>query len=678
MAFADIVKYQKSQGKGVLGSLSAATLQTTLSKIDPRNRLFDRSGTMTALFPGLKGYQPKTSSDKVKTGSTLSTSVESQQNSLIAERLDVIGKNTMTLPVMMRDMNVMRQSLVKLVRLSGGTQRDKADRFFLNAKTREDAYESKFVKTKATSPTQVKSTTDGGGNILSDIVGTLLKGIAVGGLITLVGKALENPEVRGAIEGILKSLFKAIGEILSIKLTSFETPFGELNVTLGGAIAAVVGSLAAFNAAIIGASAALTRMALGGIGSKAGLPLGAAALAAAPLAVMYAGKEWAENATIKDSSGNLSTTGQLLDTASKTVGGSGVRSQSEMSSLERLESDTKVGWWDFGGKKRRITKIQSDIDRGATYTPEEAVIIKKNLDFTVPEQNIKTQQITTSPPPPPAQQSKSTQTQPQRVVKSESEIKRLENALTNLSMTHPDRPGLEKQLAAAKQGSVKPTQVQAGDGQTFNQMSKAEQDSLLMNQAIAEGWNKPTSIQHSHNNPGNIVAPGGKVTAAQAKFGGVPGGTYNGLTFVKFPTMQAGWDAMRDLWSRKYGNQPVSQALATWSNAGKDQGSYNQVALGGALSGWAIQTGSSSGGSTSLASSQPQNVPYMKSSASAIAGLSSDLEASKRDWATNPIIINSPSGKAPAPQQPQQTPQYTAPSVADSEFVKLLVGRAVA
>ena len=52
-------------------------------------------------------------------------------------------------------------------------------------------------------------------------------------------------------------------------------------------------------------------------------------------------------------------------------------------------------------------------------------------------------------------------------------------------------------------------------GKTWNQLSKEEQDRLLMNQAIAEGWKKPTSIQHAYNNPGNITAPGGRVAAEQ-------------------------------------------------------------------------------------------------------------------------------------------------------------------
>jgi hypothetical protein len=175
---------------------------------------------------------------------------------------------------------------------------------------------------------------------------------------------------------------------------------------------------------------------------------------------------------------------------------------------------------------------------------------------------------------------------------------------------------------------------------TFNQMTRAEQDSLLMNQAIAEGWKKPTSIQHSHNNPGNIIAPGGKVTPAQAKFGGIPGGTYNGLTFVKFPTMQDGWEAQRDLWTRKYGNQPVSKALATWSDAGKDQGNYNKVALGG---GGDSPAPILSSAPTVAATTSPATVASTPSKpAVQIASASTSLADTMRTQMQTPVVINAP------------------------------------
>jgi hypothetical protein len=63
-----------------------------------------------------------------------------------------------------------------------------------------------------------------------------------------------------------------------------------------------------------------------------------------------------------------------------------------------------------------------------------------------------------------------------------------------------------------------------------------------------------------------------------------------------------------------------------------------------------------------------------------VSDSSTALADARAAFATNPIIINSPTGKMPASPMAQnsQQPQYTAPAVVDSEFMKLLVSRATA
>jgi hypothetical protein len=157
--FTDIVKEQRSQGAGVFSSLGKAAGQRTLERIDPRNYLFNRKGLAAALFPGLKGYQAKAGTGTSKLSDSTSTLSSSQTDS-ITSKLDELkavqqetAKNTFVLPSMARDMNVMRQNIIKLVKLNGGKPSNRADSFFLTAKQREDAYETKFGKK---SPTQVK------------------------------------------------------------------------------------------------------------------------------------------------------------------------------------------------------------------------------------------------------------------------------------------------------------------------------------------------------------------------------------------------------------------------------------------------------------------------------------------------------------------------------------------
>jgi hypothetical protein len=86
--------------------------------------------------------------------------------------------------------------MVKLVKLSGGTQRDKADRFFSTAKESENLYESK-LRMKSTSPTKVgQKDSSGLGGILSVLAGNLLSTLVKGGLIVgalaLLGKGIKN------------------------------------------------------------------------------------------------------------------------------------------------------------------------------------------------------------------------------------------------------------------------------------------------------------------------------------------------------------------------------------------------------------------------------------------------------------------------------------------------------
>lgn len=117
---------------------------------------------------------------------------------------------------------------------------------------------------------------------------------------------------------------------------------------------------------------------LGGLGSA--LMTGMAAFG--PLVAMYVITKWAENASIFDENGNMTTTGKVLDAANKTLGGKGLKPESQMSSLEQLDKDTQVGWWE--SKSKKVKKIEGDIERGVTYTKEEAAVIKKNLNIDVP------------------------------------------------------------------------------------------------------------------------------------------------------------------------------------------------------------------------------------------------------------------------------------------------------
>lgn len=210
--FTDIVKAQREQGAGVFSSLGKAAGQRTLERIDPRNYLFSRTGLVSALFPGAKGYQAKSAKD-VSTLKTSGTSLSSGQTDLIVNKLDelrveqrITSKNSLVLPLIARDMNIMRQNILKLVKLSGGKPSNRADSFFLSAKQREDQIESKFGK-KITSPTAV--TSKGDKEEKTGGLGSLLSGLKViGG--ALLSAYLLSSKFRDMVNGLLNSLFESL------------------------------------------------------------------------------------------------------------------------------------------------------------------------------------------------------------------------------------------------------------------------------------------------------------------------------------------------------------------------------------------------------------------------------------------------------------------------------------
>jgi hypothetical protein len=235
--FTDIVKEQRSQGAGVFSSLGKAAGQRTLERIDPRNYLFNRKGLATALFPGLKGYQAKAGKETSKLSDSTSTLSSSQTDS-ITSKLDELkavqqetAKNTFVLPSMARDMNVMRQNIIKLVKLNGGKPSNRADSFFLTAKQREDAYEAKFGKK---SPTQVKDEKDKDKK---------------GGLLGLLGGALSF--FKTLVSGIFTLFSGLIPSILNLFTGLIGTIGNIAGSLLGPAIRTVIGSLSGLFAPLL-------------------------------------------------------------------------------------------------------------------------------------------------------------------------------------------------------------------------------------------------------------------------------------------------------------------------------------------------------------------------------------------------------------------------------------------
>lgn len=276
MAFKDLIKEQRNSGKNLAESLGTAAMMAMKEKIDPRNKLFAKGTVLNALFPKVKGYK---ASQQIK-GTEKDTDKPERIEQIkrldeISQKLDIIGKNTLVLPMMYRDTNVMRQSLVKLVKLVGGNQRDKADRFFLSASERESLYESQFGRSrKQTSPEKVRDKEKDKeekkgflsklfGMNLKDMFASLVSGLIKGGLIVgvleLLGKYFLDPDFRKHANKVVDDFMSGI----------FGDSWGKQLLVGVGALAAMIGAakgaIAIFKYAVI--------MAAKQIGEALGFPI---------------------------------------------------------------------------------------------------------------------------------------------------------------------------------------------------------------------------------------------------------------------------------------------------------------------------------------------------------------------------------------------------------------------
>ena len=203
------------KGKGLVGGAKSAAsssmddFKKQFSKEGLAKKAFGGDDILSALIRGKMGIKKekggKSPSKDGESGGGLGEDATSV--------LSIIAKNSMSLPGMARDMNVLRQNIVKLVKLKGGkTSRfgGKADEFFKGSKEREEALEAERASKKkvpAKAPSTSPSPTAGGGGI-GDIFTMIKNGLIQG------AKFLFNP----------KNLLKILGR-LALPLLIISTLF---------------------------------------------------------------------------------------------------------------------------------------------------------------------------------------------------------------------------------------------------------------------------------------------------------------------------------------------------------------------------------------------------------------------------------------------------------------------
>jgi len=193
----DILK-QEYQSKGIVGGLASAAGKRIREKLDIRNALFGGSGVGSLIGRKIfgKGYSAigdkSNSADKLSSQTTPILAAQSDKLDVISTNTQISAKNSMALPSMARDMNVMRQNIIKMVKLQGGTPTNKADAFFSKAKDRESMYESLFGKKEKTTPTKVtapekkKSLAD----MLLGMLGPI--GVVIAGLVAAIETGISS------------------------------------------------------------------------------------------------------------------------------------------------------------------------------------------------------------------------------------------------------------------------------------------------------------------------------------------------------------------------------------------------------------------------------------------------------------------------------------------------------
>ena len=227
---------QEYKTKGLIGGTASAFGKSSREKSDIRNILFSGSGIGSIVGRKVfgKGYS---AIDRSSKASEMSSGISG--SSSVLQEISINGKmtakNSMALPMMARDMNVMRQNIVKLVKAQGVKPAQRADTFFMRAGEREKAYESQFgKKSQGTTPTKIEEKKGGGtlGGILG-LVSSLFLGLAsklgsVGAIITgLVGTFTA---LGALLSGAVRLMIGLIGMLPGGKLLLKGLKFGALGV----------------------------------------------------------------------------------------------------------------------------------------------------------------------------------------------------------------------------------------------------------------------------------------------------------------------------------------------------------------------------------------------------------------------------------------------------------------
>ena len=210
------------------GSLGSAMSKGLKEKLDPR-QIFDQSGIMTTLFPSLKSYSATQDRRTPSSASSVSSlSIDTSELSIISEATKITAKNSIVLPSMARDMFLMKQNIIKLVKVSGEKPQTTAGDWLSRQMARETAFESSMRAAKK-------------GFVGTDVSSILSKNKRDGQTpnkalyVESPGFQLEDLAKGAILPGLFKTMLGSLGPLLvaGVGVAGLATLFMKLGKTKG-------------------------------------------------------------------------------------------------------------------------------------------------------------------------------------------------------------------------------------------------------------------------------------------------------------------------------------------------------------------------------------------------------------------------------------------------------------
>lgn len=217
--FEQIYRQQTQAGEGTFSAIGSAARERARERADLR-RLFPNTGMLGAMLESAFGKPYRAGQKGGKAGAMTGGASPLDDKSLNVIRMNtaIMAKNSMVLPGMARDMNVMRQNISRLTKHTTGSAATRADTHFLKAKEREASYESAIAKGSADKKSAVGKVAGGASSLFKSLFGGI--GSFLGGTLAIGGSIISSlvsglGSVLGIVGGVAGGILGAIGSAVS-------------------------------------------------------------------------------------------------------------------------------------------------------------------------------------------------------------------------------------------------------------------------------------------------------------------------------------------------------------------------------------------------------------------------------------------------------------------------------